>query len=64
MEDLITTQEAARILGISQRRVLVLIKDGRLPARMICNSRVYLIERKDLEKVTIRKLGRPKKEDK
>lgn len=61
MEDLITTQEAAKLLGISARRVLVLIKEKRLPARMIGNSRLYLIERVDLDKVGERKTGRPKK---
>lgn len=60
MVDPITTEEAAKLLGISARRVLVLIKDGRLPARMIGKSRVYLIERADLEKIGERKPGRPK----
>ncbi len=59
MDDLISTAEAAAILGISQRRVLVLIKTGRLPSRTIGNSRLHLIDRAHLELVRVRKPGRP-----
>jgi excisionase family DNA binding protein len=61
MDDLITTQEAAEVLGVTPRRVLTLIRSGRLPARTIGNSRLHLIARADLELVKVRPNGRPKK---
>ena len=61
MKELIGTKEAAEKLGVSLRRVQQLIELGTLPARRI--GRDYLIEEKDLSKVTIHgKPGRPKKE--
>lgn len=60
MEDPITTQEAAESLGVTQRRIQALIKSGRLPAKPVGNSRLLLIERKDLELVRDRPPGRPK----
>lgn len=59
MEDLITTEEAAKLLGVTARRVAALITAGRLPARTIGNSRLYLIARADLALVKDRKPGRP-----
>lgn len=55
----ITTIQAAEKLGVSQRRVIKLITDNRLPAEKFAN--VYMIEESDLELVKERKEGRPKK---
>ncbi len=55
----ITTIQAAEKLGITQRRVIALIEQGRLPAEKFAN--VYMISEKDLEKVADRKPGRPVK---
>jgi excisionase family DNA binding protein len=61
MNNLIGTKEAALKLGISLRRVQQLIEIGTLPAKRI--GRDYLIQEKDLSKVTVHgKPGRPKKE--
>jgi len=60
MIDLIGTKEAAEKLGVSLRRVQQLIELGTLPAQRI--GRDYLIQEKDLSKVTIHgKPGRPQK---
>ncbi len=60
MNKLIGTKEAAEKLGVSLRRVQQLIELGTLPAQRI--GRDYLIQLKDLSKVTIYgKRGRPKK---
>jgi len=63
MADLITTEEAAKILGVIPRRVRVLIASGRLPAQTFGagNRKVHLIERADLRLVMERKTGRPPK---
>ena len=55
---MISTNNAADILGISRRRVLALIADGRLPAQKI--GRDYVIEEGDLKLVKERKPGRPR----
>jgi excisionase family DNA binding protein len=54
----ISTSTAAQELGITQRRVLALIKAGRLPSMQL--GREHLIKTKDLELVRVRKPGRPK----
>ncbi len=60
MNKLIGTKEAAAKLGVSLRRVQQLIELGTLPAQKI--GRDYLIQEKDLSKVTIYgKAGRPTK---
>ncbi len=60
MNNLIGTKEAAERLGVSLRRVQQLIELGTLPAQKI--GRDYLIQEKDLSKVTIHgKPGRPQK---
>lgn len=56
----ITTTEAAERLGISSSRVRVLIAAGRLPAIAV-NTRMMLIDPRDLVKVKTRKTGRPSK---
>lgn len=53
----ITTAQAAERLGISSRRVLVLIEQKRLPAEEF--GPTYMIDEKDLKKVEDRKPGRP-----
>ncbi len=61
MNKLIGTKEAALKLGVSLRRVQQLVEIGTLPALRI--GRDYLIQEKDLSKVTIYgKRGRPRKE--
>ncbi len=60
MNKLIGTKEASEKLGVSLRRVQQLVELGTLPAQRI--GRDYLIQEKDLSKVTIYgKRGRPKK---
>jgi excisionase family DNA binding protein len=55
--NLLTTQQAAERLGISQPRIYQLISEGRLPAQKI--GRDYVIDEKDLKLVENRKAGRP-----
>ena len=56
MSDL-TTKQASEILGVSRRRVIALIEQGKLKARKFSN--IYVIEPKDLDAVRERKNGRP-----
>ncbi len=63
MEDkkLLTTQETAQLLGISDGRVRRMILDGIIKAEKF--GRSNMIKKSDAEKVTIHgKAGRPKKE--
>jgi len=53
----IGTAEAARRLGISQGRVSVLIREGRLKAERI--GRMWIIDERDLKAVEHRPTGRP-----
>ena len=55
----LTTKQASDILGISQRRVIALIEQGKLKAEKFAS--VYTIAVSDLETVKDRKNGRPKK---
>lgn len=55
----LTTGEAARLLGVTARRVQTLINAGRLPATKV--GRDWLIARADLDAVRERKPGRPRK---
>ncbi|MCA1590344.1 MAG: helix-turn-helix domain-containing protein [Acidobacteria bacterium] len=55
----LSTKQAGEILGVSRRRVISLIEQGRLKAERFSN--VYMIDRKELETVQIRKNGRPTK---
>jgi excisionase family DNA binding protein len=52
-----TTDEAAAARGVSARRVLAMIKAGRLHAEK--RGRDWWIEEADLEPVRVRKVGRP-----
>lgn len=58
-EKLLTTPQVAEILGVTPRRVLALIKDGRLPSQQY--GRDHVVKESDLKLVTIRKPGRPRK---
>lgn len=55
----ISVTDAAAVLGVGRSRVLALIKAGRLPAVKV--STIWTIQEKDLEKVKVRKPGRPPK---
>lgn len=58
--DLLTTAQAATVLGLSRRRVAQLIERGLLPAQKY--GRDYLIRREDLARVQQRPgPGRPRK---
>jgi excisionase family DNA binding protein len=58
-EDLLTTQEAAAELGVTDSRVRQLIIDGKLPAQRF--GRSHMIKRGDLKGVVIGNRGRPRK---
>lgn len=55
---MLTTAQAAAILGVSPRRVLALIESGRLPAQKV--GRDWIIQESDLEAVKDRREGWPK----
>jgi len=61
-DGMMTTKEASARLGVSMRRVLALIKSGRLPSLQF--GRDHLIKEEDLKLVEDRKPGRPRKEQK
>jgi excisionase family DNA binding protein len=59
---LLTTKQAAERLGVSERRVRALIKEGKLHAHQL--GREYAIEEAALKQVrTYGKAGRPPKPD-
>jgi excisionase family DNA binding protein len=53
----LTVAEAAKLLGVSPRRVQQLVRAGRLPAKQFAGA--YVINEKDLALVADRKPGRP-----
>jgi excisionase family DNA binding protein len=55
----LTATEAAKALGVSHSRIMQFIRTKRLPARKF--GAQWVIERKDLAAVRVRKPGRPKK---
>ncbi len=55
--ELLTTKQAGEILGISRRRVIALIEQGKLKAKKFSN--VYAISPSDVASVRDRKNGRP-----
>jgi excisionase family DNA binding protein len=57
--ELITTQQAAERLGVSEGRVRALILAGRLPAQKF--GKAHMIREQDLKLVEDRKPGRPPK---
>jgi len=56
---IVNSTQAAKALGVSPRRVLAIIKSGRLPAVKV--GRDWIILKSDLKLVSSRKPGRPKK---
>ena len=54
---LLSTRDAATRLGITTRRVVALIRAGRLPALRV--GRTWVIREADLELVKERRPGRP-----
>jgi excisionase family DNA binding protein len=64
MDNIFTTDEAAKFLSVSQARVRKLIKDGRLPAEK--HGRDHLIQETDLQKFATygrKNIGRPAEND-
>jgi excisionase family DNA binding protein len=59
--ELVSAKEAARILGVTDRRVRAIIKSGHLPARKIGGG--WVIAKAHLKLVEDRKPGRPKQRD-
>jgi excisionase family DNA binding protein len=59
-ERLLTTKEAAQILGVHQSRIYALVNSGRLKATRFGNALV--IKESDLEPIRERKPGRPPKQ--
>jgi excisionase family DNA binding protein len=57
--NLLTTNEAADILGVTRWRINKMIQSGRLKAEKF--DRFYLIEESELKNVENRKVGRPPK---
>ncbi len=55
----LTTAQAAQRLGVSVRRVQALIKSGHLEATRF--GKAWLIEEGFLQRVAVRKPGRPRK---
>jgi excisionase family DNA binding protein len=53
----ITTVEAARRLGVSRRRVLQLIKQGRIEARFFANA--YMVDAESVAAFKRQPPGRP-----
>lgn len=58
-DDLLTTQQAAAVLGVTDSRVRQLIIAGTLPAQRF--GRSHMIRRSDLKDVVVGNLGRPPK---
>jgi len=61
-DDLLTTQQAAAELGVTDSRIRQLIIDGKLPAQRF--GRSHMIRRSDLKNVVIGNRGRPPKTSK
>ena len=59
MTKLLTTSEAAGLLGVNASRIRQLVLQGRLPAQKM--GRDLFIDEKDLKLVEDRKPGRPSK---
>ena len=59
MKDLLTTMQAAEIVGLSDARIRQLILAGKLPAEKF--GRANLIHRKDLVLLEGRKVGNPRR---
>lgn len=59
-DELLTTQQAAAELGVTDSRVRQLIIAGKLPAQSF--GRSHMIRRSDLKDVVLGNRGRPRKE--
>jgi excisionase family DNA binding protein len=57
-DDLLTTEQVAAELGITRRRVQVLITTRRLPAQQIGHA--FVVRRGDIDQVRHRPVGRPR----
>ncbi len=51
MDDLLTTREAARLLGKAPRTIRGYITSGRLPVARQVNPRLVLVRRGDVERL-------------
>lgn len=58
-KEYISTNEAAKALGVTRQRVLQLIQDGRLKAEKFAS--VYMIRRDALSNIEEKPMGRPPK---
>jgi len=58
-DEILNSEAAAKALGVTTQRVRALIHAGRLPAERL--GREFMIRRKDLALVKVRKPGRPPK---
>jgi excisionase family DNA binding protein len=60
LERMATVAEAAKMLGVSPRRVLQFIEDGRLSAQRV-TARLYVLDRAEVERFanTPREPGNP-----
>jgi excisionase family DNA binding protein len=59
LQDLLSVDEAARILGISADRMRVLLRTSRLPARKVSGR--WVVTSQDLALVGLRPPGRPRR---
>jgi excisionase family DNA binding protein len=59
MTNLLTTSEAAELLGVNASRIRQFVLQGRLPAQK--KGRDLFIDENDLKLVADRKIGRPSK---
>jgi len=57
--DYVSVNQAAEIKGVTRQRILQYITDGRLAAQKFAD--VYMISRKDLDRVALKPPGRPPK---
>lgn len=57
-DDIISTAEAAEIIGVSVRRVVALCNGGKLPAQQV--GRSWVIRRRDAENFQRGDVGWPK----
>jgi excisionase family DNA binding protein len=58
-EKILTTEQASKILGVTQTRVRAMIAAGQLPSEKF--GRVHMIKESDLKALRERKPGRPPK---
>lgn len=54
----VTTSEAAKIMGVSRRRVIAYIESGQLPAERF--GLAYTIQLTDIKRLKRRPAGRPR----